>query len=136
VAKNRVLMNFSQASMSLDMVVKSLRAMIVDGGFAADTMIVDGFNFADADRAYVSSLKDFAREAGLSIWCNCTVNGEGPRYDESGFPMVARDFADLVDVAIVLEPRSDHVELLVSKNRGAACGSVARLDPKTLMILQ
>jgi hypothetical protein len=137
IAKNRVLMNFNQSGTTLDMIVKSLRAMIGEGGFAADALIVDGFDFALADRAYVSRLKDFARETGLCVWCNCAVNGAEPRYDAANMPTAVGEFADLIDVAVVLEPRADCVELSVSKARGEpASGPCARLDPRTLLILE
>jgi len=138
IAKNRVLMNFNQEGMTLDMVIKSLRAMIAEGGFAADALIIDGFDFSRTQRDYLAKVKDFAKDMGLSTWCNCTVNGEGPMYDENGIPLVVKDFADLIDVVVVLEPKQSHVELSVSKNRNAPRGEspATRLDPKTLLILE
>jgi len=138
IAKNRVLMNFNQDGMTLDMVIKSLRAMIADGGFAADTLIIDGFDFSRTNREYLARIREFTGGMGLSVWCNCTVNGETPRYDENNIPLLVRDFVDLIDVVIVLEPKQDHVELSVSKNRDnpADRNSAARLDPKTLLILE
>jgi len=138
IVKNRVLMNFSQSGMTPDMVTKSLRAIIVDGGFSADTVIVDGFDFSAADRDYIAKVKAFAGETGLSLWFNCTVNGDEPRYDEKNMPTMVGAFADLIDVAVVLEPRGDHVELSVSKNRESQGDGVpaTRLDPKTLLILE
>jgi len=138
IAKNRVLMNFNQDGMTLDMIAKSLRAMIADGGFAAEALVVDGFDFARADREYVSKLKGFALDMGLSVWCNCTVNGDEPRYDGANVPTVVKDIVDLIDVVIVLEPKGDHVELSVSKARDAASAQspAARLDPRTLLLLE
>jgi len=138
IVKNRVLMNFNQDGMTLDMVLKSLQAMISEGGFAADTLIIDGFDFTRANNEYVSKLKDFAKDMGLSIWCNCTVNGDEPRYDGANIPMIVKTFIDLIDVVIVLEPKPDHVELSVSKNRNTPSdnNSATQLDPKTLLILE
>jgi len=138
IAKNRVLMNFNQDGMTLDMIAKSLGAMISDGGFAADALIVDGFDFTRAYREYIAKIKSFAKEIGLSVWFSCTVNGEEPRYDEKNIPAAVKDFADLIDVVIALEPKADHVELSVSKARGAplAQSPATRLDPKTLLLLE
>ncbi|MCL2192571.1 MAG: AAA family ATPase [Treponema sp.] len=139
IAKNRVLMNFNQGGTTLDMVIKSLRAMISEGGFAADTLVVDGFDFSRVHRDHISKVKEFiAKDMGLSIWCNCTVNGDEPRYDENNIPVLVKDFADLIDVVIVLEPKQDHVELSVSKNRNTPSSEnpATRLDPKTLLILE
>jgi len=138
IAKNRVLMNFNQEGMTLDMVIKSLRAMIAEGGFVADTLVIDGFDFSRTYKEYIAKVKEFAKDMALSIWCNCTVNGEEPRYDEKNIPVLIKDFTDLIDVVIVLEPKQDHVELSVSKNRGNPSdqSQATRLDPKTLLILE
>lgn len=135
IAKNRVLMNFCQDTASHDMVFKSLRAMITDGGFCADTLVVDGFDFSATDRGYIEKAKEFASDTGLSIWCNCTVNPEAG-YSDKKTPVAVKAFEDLIDVVIVLEPKSDCVELSVSKDRQAnpAKGTVAKFDPKSLLL--
>ena len=45
IIKNRVIMNFKQDGANTEQVLKSLSAMIEHGGFAADAIIVDGFDF-------------------------------------------------------------------------------------------
>jgi hypothetical protein len=138
VVKNRVLMNFNQDGMSGDQILRSLRAMIVEGGFKAEAIIIDGFDFSRMDRERLSAVKDFARELGLSVWYSCNVPGEGPQYDRKGMPLLIKDFPDLVDVVIVLEPKPDHIELSISKDRDAFRpeAMAMRLDPKTLLILE
>jgi hypothetical protein len=111
--------------------------MIVDGGFTAEALIIDGFDFAKMTRERIASIKDFARELGLSVWYSCTVPGEGSAYDKKNIPLVAGDFADLVDVVIVLSPKQDHIALRVSKDRETYNPEhlALKLDPKTLLIL-
>jgi hypothetical protein len=136
--KNRVLMNCNQDIMSRDQILKSLRAMIIEGGFRADAIIIDGFDFSRTDRDRIAGVKAFAQELGLSVWYSCSVKDEGRQYDEENFPLLLKEFADLIDVVIVLEPKSDHIELSVSKDRGVhdAKSLAMRLDPKTLLILE
>jgi len=148
VVKNRVLMNFNQDGMSKDQIIKGLRAMIVEGGFKAESVIIDGFDFSRADRERIDGVKTFARELGLSVWYSCTVPDEDShqgcahqgrgQYDKENIPLLLKDFADLVDVVIVLEPKSDHIDLSVSKDRNAhdTKAMAMRLDPKTLLILE
>ena len=138
VVKNRVLMSFNQDGMSNDQIIRSLRAMIVEGGFAAEAVIIDGFDFSRTDRERIANIKAFAAELGLSVWYSCTVKDEGQRYDKQNIPLVLKDFSDLVDVVIVLEPRPDHVELSVSKDREGSNtkAKTMRLDPKTLLLLE
>ena len=138
VVKNRVLMNFNQDGMSKDQIIKGLRAMITEGGFAAESVIIDGFDFSRADHECIANVKAFARELGLSVWYSCTVKDSGQQYDKENIPLVIQGFADLIDVVIVLEPKRDHIELTVSRDRDArnTNAMAMRLDPKTLLILE
>ncbi|MDR1447005.1 MAG: hypothetical protein LBI90_08940 [Treponema sp.] len=138
VTKNRVLMNFNQDGVTGDQVLKSLRAMILEGGFKAESIIVDGFDFNRMDRSRLENIKNAAQELNLEIWYSCTVKGEGPFWDKQGIPFIIKDYADLVDVIILLDPKSSHIELTVSKDRSSVkLESMAmRLDPKTLLILE
>jgi hypothetical protein len=136
IVKNRVLMNFNQEVMSGEQILKSLRAMIKEGGFAAESIIVDGFDFSRATRERIGNVKAFAKELGLSVWYSCTVKESGNWYDNEKMPLAIKDYADLVDIVIVLEPRADHIELSISKDRDAhdLKTLAMRLDPKTLLI--
>jgi hypothetical protein len=57
--------------------------------------------------------------------------------DKNAIPLAIKDFTDLIDVVIMLEPKHDHIELSVSKDRDAPDikALAMRLDPKTLLIL-
>jgi hypothetical protein len=136
VAKNRVLMNFNQDGMTKDQIIKSLRAMISDGGFAAEAIIIDGFDFSRTCHECLANVKSFAQELGLTIWYSCTVKDGGQQYDKQNIPLVLKDFVDLLDVIIVLDPKPDHIELSVSKDRNIneTKTRAMRLDPKSLLI--
>jgi hypothetical protein len=131
-------MNFNQDGMSGDQIVKSLRAMIVEGGFAAEAIIIDGLDFSRVDHDRIANVKAFAKEQGLAIWYSCTVKDEGPQYDKENIPLLLKDFADLIDIVIVLNPKTDHIELSISKDRDAhdTKALAMRLDPRSLLILE
>jgi hypothetical protein len=134
LVKNRVLMNFNQDGMSKDQILKSLRAMIINGCFKADSIIIDGFDFSRADHERIAAVKDFAVELGVSVWYSCSVQDN--QYNRENLPVVITNFADLIDVVIVLDPKQDFIELSISKDRDSQAGKSAalRLDPKTLLI--
>ncbi|MDR0409905.1 MAG: hypothetical protein LBH18_05865 [Spirochaetaceae bacterium] len=135
IIHNRVLMNFSQESVNSDTIRRALKSMIVEGGFKADSIIIDGFDFSLAERGRISTLKDFAKELGMSVWYSCDINSES-RCDKHGLPLVLKDFEDLIDVVIELESKSAHTELRVIKEHGQYHPEgVVSLDPKTLLIL-
>jgi hypothetical protein len=138
LVKNRVLMNFNQDGVTGDQILRSLRAMIVDGGFKAESLIIDGFDFTKMDRDRLAGIKGFAGELGLEVWYSCTVlPGEG-QYTRQGVPVLIEDYADLIDSVIVLEPKSDHIEFSVSKDRDTynPASMALKLDPRTLLILE
>jgi hypothetical protein len=138
VVKNRVLMNFNQDGISGETILKSLRAMIVEGGFAAQAIIIDGFDFSRINNERVAAVKAFAAELGLSVWYSLSVRDNGPQYDKRGLPLLIKDFSDLIDVVIVLRPKPDHIELSVSKDRGShdTKALATQLDPKTMLMLE
>ncbi|GHU08428.1 hypothetical protein FACS1894151_04310 [Spirochaetia bacterium] len=138
--KNRVLMNFSQDGVTSSQILHSLRAMIVDGGFNAEALIIDGFDFSSASGEHFEAVKKFAAELGLSVWYSCSVK-EVPgisQYDKRNVPLLFKDYADTLDVIIVLEQKADHIEFSVSKDHSVYNPEhmALRLDPKTLLILE
>jgi KaiC/GvpD/RAD55 family RecA-like ATPase len=136
IVKNRVLLNFSQDGVTGPMILKSLKALIVEGGFGAESIIIDGFDFNRTNRERMEAVKTGAKELGISFWYSCTV--QAPAYDKNRIPLVLKDYADLLDVIIVLDPKSDHIELSASKDRGETSLEhlAVKLDPKTLLILE
>jgi hypothetical protein len=144
LVKNRVLMKFNQEGITGEQILRSLRALIVDGGFKAEGLIIDGFDFSKSGRERIAKTKDLAREQGFSIWYSCTIKGPGNTAgtdgasDKRGIPLVLKDFEDLADVIILMEPKPDHIELSVSKDRDTYTPApmALRLDPRTLLILE
>ena len=138
LVKNRVLMNFNQDGMSKDQIIRSLRAMIIEGGFKAEAIIIDGFDFSRTTKESINNVKTFATEMGVSVWYSCSVKDEGGQYDKENIPLVISGFADIVDVVIMLQPKPDHIELSISKDRDSIISKsmAMKLDPKTLLILE
>jgi len=138
LVKNRVLMNFSQDGVTKEQITRSLRAMIIEGGFKADAIIIDGFDFYRTDKESIACMKTLATEMGVSVWYSCSVKDEGQQYDKEKVPLVLSEYNDQLDIVIVLQPKENHVELSISKDRGSVISKsmAMKLDPKTLLILE
>jgi KaiC/GvpD/RAD55 family RecA-like ATPase len=138
IVKNRVLMKFTQGGISSEQILRSLKALIKDGGFNAEVIIIDGFDFSATEEGHIAAIKSFALETGVSVWYSCTVQGKEPYYDEQNIPLVIKDIANLFKVIIVLDPKQDHIALKISKYGEPANPDQPelKLDPKTLLILQ
>lgn len=138
LVKNRVSMNFNQDGITKAQIIKSLRAMIIEGGFKADSVIIDGFDFSRTDKESIESVKTFATELGVSVWYSCSIPDEGQQFDKENYPSVISGYLHSIDILIVLQSKPDYVELSISKDRDSIISKnlVMKLDPKTLLILE
>lgn len=138
LVKNRVIMNFAQEGVSIDQIVRSLKAMVVDGGFKAKTLIVDGFDFTRATKDQLAKVKAFAAEMGLEVWYSCTLIGEEPLVDKNNIPVILREYLDSIGVLILLEPKAEYIHFTVVKDheRMNPQDLKLKLDAKTLLIAE
>jgi len=138
LVKNRVIMNFNQDGVSTDQMIKSLGAMIKDGGFTAESVIVDGFDFTRADPEHLAKISAFAKEMNLEFWYSCTMIGEEPLVDKHNVPMILRNYMDYISVLIILEPKVEYIHFIVAKDHGRVNPEDLhiKLDAKTLLIAE
>jgi hypothetical protein len=138
IIKNRVLMKFNQEGLTADQILKSLTALIRDGSFKANYIIVDGYRFSETDGERFARVKEFAKELDLAIWYSCTVGSGKAGFDKQNIPQVIKSYQNCFDVIVAMEPRQDHIVLSVSRDRDIINPEqmALRLDPKTLLILE
>jgi hypothetical protein len=136
IAKNRVIMNFKQDGARTEQVLRSLEAMIVQANFRAETVIVDGLDFAQAGPEDIQKFKNFAGRLGLEVWFSASLKGDDPLFDEAGIPFELKGYLGVVDVLISLQHHGDHVHfnLVKDHDRLAPKDLRLKLDPTTLLI--
>jgi hypothetical protein len=136
--KNRVIMNFKQDAARTDQVLKSVEAMIVHARFAADCIIVDGYNFADSAPEDLRKFRDFARKNGLEVWFSASLKGTDPLFDDRGIPYELEKYIDEISVLVTLQTKGDRVQLHLVKNHDYPSPGELRLqlDPRTLLIAE
>jgi len=136
IIKNRVIMNFKQDAARTEQVLRSVEALIVHGKFAADTIIIDGYDFARTLPDDLSKFKDFAGRLGIEIWFSASLRGEEPIFDEQGVPFLLRHFLGAIDVLITLVSHGDHVHLRLVKDHDHLAPKELglKLDATTLLI--
>jgi hypothetical protein len=139
IIKNRVIMNFKQEGTRTEQVLKSVEAMITFGKFAADSVIVDGYDFVQGTCEDVAKFKAFALKLGLEVWFSASLKEaeSGLYYDDAGIPFALAPLCEAIDVLITLQATGDHVELKVVKDHGHPAAGLLplKLDPKTLLII-
>jgi len=136
IIKNRVIMNFKQDGANTEKVLKSLSAMIEHGNFAAEAIIVDGFDFSLSCSEDLNLFKNFAEKLGLEVWFSASLKGEEPLYNETGVPCLLEGCLEKLDVLITLRFVKEHVQLTLVKDHNVTSPKKLdlKLDPKTLLI--
>lgn len=136
IIKNRVIMNFNQEGTKTEQVLRSLEAMIQYGRFAAETIIVDGYNFIHSSPEDLEKFKDFASKMGLEVWFSASLKGAEPLFDEQGLPNELRRYVDKIDVLITLSSVENLVHLHLVKDHDYPSPAELKLglDPGTLLI--
>jgi hypothetical protein len=134
--RHRVIMNFKQDGTKTEQVLRSLEAMIVHANFGAETVIVDGLDFAQAGPEDLAQFKDFAGRLGLELWFSASLKGEEPLFDDSGIPNELKAHLGVIDVLISLQHHGDHVHFNLVQDHGRLAPKDMRLklDPTTLLI--
>jgi len=133
---NRVVMNFAQGGVKIEQVLGSLRHMLAEGGFKADTLIVDGFDFTKSNPAEFDKFGAFAKETGVAIWYSATLPKDDPQFGKDNVPLILKDYLGSIAVLILLEPKGDyiHFDVLKHHDRLNPEDLKIKLDPKTLLI--
>ena len=140
ILANRVVMNFSQEQVSIDKVLASLKSLIEQGSFVADTVLLDGYKLTLADQEDIVKIKKFAQEMNLEIWFSVSPVRAEVVYDEYGVPNTLEKYLDLIDVLVALKYKEDLDKVLMTVVR-AHSKKVEKpmqvcLDPKTMLITQ
>ncbi len=138
IIKNRVIMNFKQEGTRTEQVLKSVEAMITFGKFAADAVIVDGYDFTKSTCEDIGKFREFAGKIGLEVWFSASLkDANGPLYGLDGIPIVLSPLCPAIDVLITLHAKGDFVELRVVKDHQHPPPGILplKLDPKTLLII-
>ncbi len=136
IIKNRVIMNFNSQGTTIDQVLTSLRAMITDGNFPADSVIFDGYNLSEAAQEDFDKIKDFVKEVNIEVWFSASLKGENPVFNANGVPSDLEAKIDDLDVLITLKYKGDHIHFQVIKDHDnlEPKEMTLKLDPKTLLI--
>jgi hypothetical protein len=136
IIRNRVIMNFRQDAANTDQVLRSVEAMIDCADFAADTVMVDGYDFKKSTAEDLQKFKKFAQKIGLRVWFSASLKAEDPLFDERGIPHELQGYLEQIDVLITLAYQDEHVRLrLVKDYDNPPPGDLKiKLDPRTLLI--
>lgn len=135
--RNRVIMNFTQDGVHITEIEKSFKALIEQGNFQADAVLIDGYDFGRSSTEELQEFREFARSHGLEVWFTASVGDVG---DGTEIPPELMHVADEISVAISLRPDSDYVHLTLVKDHDSPPSDDPdmhlKLDAKLLLIAE
>ncbi|OQA62744.1 MAG: hypothetical protein BWY39_01503 [Spirochaetes bacterium ADurb.Bin269] len=131
LVRKRIVLNFNQDAVKTDQVIKTIRAL-AEGGSIPEAIIIDGFNFENADADSISGIKKFAKEMNLVVWYSANLDTA-----EKGLPSVLLPFADDLDIVLYLDPKADCISIKVLKEHQRTDYTTdLKLDVKSLLIAE
>lgn len=137
IIKNRVIMNFVQGEVAVKKIISSIRAIIRDGEFAADTVMIDGFDFSKTNTDEMAELKQFLAEDGLSLWFSVSVP-EAQNFSATEIPACMADYSNQISVLFTLDDTADHICLRLVKDHDHSHPQDPHLmlDTKSLLVIE
>jgi hypothetical protein len=138
IARNRVIMSFKQG-VAVGQVLGSIKAIIQDGHFVADVVVVDGYDFSNTNAEDFAAFKAFAEELQVSVWFSATTHRDDPRRDANGVPAVLSPYMDKTAILILMEPMVGYVHLHLVKDHDifpAPDSLHLKLDPQVMLIAE
>jgi len=138
IIRNRVIMNFNQYGVTTEQILKSVEAMITSGNFAAESVVVDGYNFEHATPEGLDIIKAFAKRLGLEVWISASLKGQEPLFDEKGLPNELKNIMEKIDIMITMRYVEDHVQFTLVKDNDIypSRDLHLKLDPKSFLIIE
>ncbi|MEA3468042.1 MAG: hypothetical protein U9R57_07450, partial [Thermodesulfobacteriota bacterium] len=139
VMKNRMIMTFKENSFDAAKLEERMEDLVQQGIFKADCLVVDGFDFADANSAAaIDELKGFMEKNDLKmIWFSAVSHRGDERVSANGVPAPCHEIDDAFDTVLLISPEDNGIKLKTLKC-SAACavdaGKSLSLDPATMLI--
>jgi KaiC/GvpD/RAD55 family RecA-like ATPase len=136
VMRNRMIMTFKESSFTRPKLEERLNDLVYQNIFRPDCIVVDGFDFNNADEQAIIDIKELMTIMDLHVWFTAVCHRDDTRISEAGVPAPCHHLDDLFDTVIVLQPREDEILLNIVKDCPGCAepGRVLNLDPATMMI--
>ncbi len=137
IMKNRMIMTFNESSFSRAVLEERMNDLAKQGIFKPDCLIIDGFDFGNAEREAVVEMRNFMEQSGLKmIWFSATRHRQDPRTSANGVPAPCHEIDDLFDTVLVINPEGEDMNLDILKCVECTVdpGTSLKLDPSTMLV--
>jgi hypothetical protein len=90
------------------------------GDFRPKAILVDGLDWDKTDFATVDGIKQLAAELEAELWMSVLTHRHVTGADPAGLPAPCDAFDSLIDVAVFMAPRGEHVDLRLLRDHDNA----------------
>jgi hypothetical protein len=133
--RNRMIMTFKEAAFSRPKLEERLNDLVYQNIFRPDIVVVDGYDFGEADYESIMDLKEMMAAMNVQVWFSALRHRDDERVSATGVPAPCHEVDGLFDTVILLQPKQDAILLDIIKDEyDSAAGKVLNLDPSTMMV--
>ncbi len=133
--RNRIIMTFKEAAFSKLKLEERLNDLVYQNIFRPDIVVVDGYDFGEADYESIMDLKEMMAALNVQVWFSALRHRDDDRVSAAGVPAPCHEIDGLFDTVIVLQPEQDAILLNIIKDEyDGAAGKILNLDPATMMV--
>ncbi|MCL2183485.1 MAG: hypothetical protein FWB85_08460 [Chitinispirillia bacterium] len=137
--RNRVIMNFKQGGVAINKILSSLKSMISEGHFVADSVMMDGYDFSKSSPEEFAMFKKFAQDLQISVWFSATTHRDDPSKDANGVPTMLTPYMADTSILILMIPMGSYVHLNLVKDHEVFPSPDSlhlKLDPQVMLIAE
>lgn len=137
IMPNRMIMTFKETNFSQVKLEERLDDLVEQNIYKPVCLIIDGYDFQEGSHAALQEFKEFMVRKGLKmIWFSATTHRDDDRKSPLGVPAPCHELEDLFDVALMIAPKNDAIDLQIIKCDSCEVdpGTSLMLDPSTMLI--
>jgi hypothetical protein len=133
--RSRIIMTFKEASLSRPKLEERLNDLIFQNIFRPDLVVVDGYDFAEADYESIVDLKEMMASMNVEVWFSALRHRDDERVSAAGVPAPCHEVDGLFDTVVIVKPEQEGILLNIIKDEyDGAAGKILNLDPSTMMV--
>ena len=137
IMKNRMIMTFKESSFSKALLEERLDDLVKQNIYKPECLIIDGYDFANNDKASLEGLRNFMNDRGLKmIWFSAVSHRDDKRVSLDGVPAPCHEVDSLFETVLLIKPVGDAMKLDILKCDSCKLdpGTTLMLDPSTMLI--
>lgn len=136
IMRNRMIMTFKESDFNRAKLEERLKDLIYQNVIKPQCMVVDGFDFANADRQVLVELREMMEKMDLQVWFSAVCHRDDDRVSSAGVPAPCHEVDDLFDSVVIMQPAPEKecIELNMVKDVAGHSGKILKLEPNTLMV--